>query len=157
MLRTIDSLGDLGGKTILLRCDLNVPLKDGEITDDGRVRASVPTIRELLEGGARVVAMSHLGRPDGAPDEKYSLRPVATRLAELLGEEVAFGQPGAARVTLLENLRFDPRETSKDDDERTRFAEPGLRRAQARAADTAEAPSRSCADQLCPVPAAAGR
>jgi phosphoglycerate kinase len=123
MLRTIDSLGDLGGKTVLLRCDLNVPLKDGEITDDGRVRASVPTIRELLEAGARVVAMSHLGRPDGAPDPKYSLRPVATRLAELLGEDVAFGEPGAARVTLLENLRFDPRETSKDDAERMSFAQ----------------------------------
>ncbi|HTL42495.1 MAG TPA: phosphoglycerate kinase [Pseudolysinimonas sp.] len=123
MLRTIDSLGELSGKTVLLRCDLNVPLKDGEITDDGRVRASVPTIRELLDAGARVVAMSHLGRPDGAPDEKYSLRPVATRLAELLGEEVAFGAPGTARVTLLENLRFDPRETSKDDAERMSFAE----------------------------------
>jgi phosphoglycerate kinase len=123
MLRTIDSLGELGGKTVLLRCDLNVPLKDGEITDDGRVRASVPTIRELVGAGARVVAMSHLGRPDGAPDEKYSLRPVATRLAELLGEEVAFGEPGTARVTLLENLRFDPRETSKDDGDRTSFAE----------------------------------
>ncbi|MGN6502745.1 MAG: phosphoglycerate kinase [Pseudolysinimonas sp.] len=123
MLRTIDSLGDLGGKTVLLRCDLNVPLKDGEITDDGRVRASVPTIRELLDGGARVVAMSHLGRPDGAPDPRYSLHPVATRLAELLGEEVAFGAPGTARVTLLENLRFDPRETSKNDDERRSFAE----------------------------------
>jgi phosphoglycerate kinase len=121
-LRTIESLGELDGTTVLLRCDLNVPLKDGEITDDGRVRASVPTIRELLDAGARVVAMSHLGRPDGAPDPKYSLQPVARRLGELLGEEVAFGEPGDARVTLLENLRFDPRETSKDHDHRKDFA-----------------------------------
>jgi len=122
-LRTIESLGELGGKTVLLRCDLNVPLNDGEITDDGRVRASVPTIRELLDAGARVVAMSHLGRPDGAPDPKYSLKPVAQRLSELLGEDVDFGEPGDARVTLLENLRFDPRETAKDDGDRTAFAE----------------------------------
>src|SRR6478752_1177562 len=107
-LRTIESLGSLDGKTVLLRCDLNVPLKDGEITDDGRVRASVPTIQSLLDAGATVVAMSHLGRPEGAPDPKYSLEPVARRLGELLGEDVAFPQPGAARVTLLENLRFDP-------------------------------------------------
>jgi phosphoglycerate kinase len=121
-LRTIASLGDIAGKTVLLRCDLNVPLKDGEITDDGRVRASVPTIRALLDAGAKVVAMSHLGRPEGRPDPEFSLAPVATRLAELIGEEVAFGEPGDARVTLLENLRFDPRETSKDDAERRAFA-----------------------------------
>ncbi|MGE3193000.1 MAG: phosphoglycerate kinase [Microbacteriaceae bacterium] len=122
-LRTIDSLGSLEGKTVLLRCDLNVPLKDGEITDDGRVRASVPTIQRLLDAGATVVAMSHLGRPEGAPDPKYSLEPVARRLGELLGEDVAFPQPGDARVTLLENLRFDPRETSKDAGERQAFAD----------------------------------
>jgi phosphoglycerate kinase len=121
-LRTLDSLGSLEGKTVLLRCDLNVPLKDGEITDDGRVRASVPTIRTLLDAGAKVVAMSHLGRPEGAPDPQYSLAPVARRLGELLGEDVAFPEPGDARVTLLENLRFDPRETSKDDAEREAFA-----------------------------------
>jgi phosphoglycerate kinase len=122
-LRTIESLGDLAGKTVLLRCDLNVPLKDGVITDDGRVRASVPTIRALLDAGARVVAMSHLGRPEGKPDAQYSLAPVATRLSEVLGEDVAFGEPGDARVTLLENLRFDPRETSKDAGERQAFAD----------------------------------
>lgn len=122
-LRTIDSLGSLEGKTVLLRCDLNVPLHDGEITDDGRVRASVPTIRALLDAGAKVVAMSHLGRPDGTPNPEFSLRPVATRLAELLGEDVAFPEPGAGRVTLLENLRFDPRETSKDAAERQAFAD----------------------------------
>lgn len=121
-LRTIESLGDLAGKTVLLRCDLNVPLNDGEITDDGRVRASVPTIQALLSAGAKVVAMSHLGRPEGAPDPDYSLASVATRLRDLLGEEVAFGEQATARVTLLENLRFDPRETSKDDAERRAFA-----------------------------------
>ena len=113
-LRTLDDLGPLSGKVVLVRCDLNVPLKDGVITDDGRVQASVPTIRAILDAGGTVVAMSHLGRPDGAPDPQYSLAPVATRLSELLGEDVAFGEPGDSRVTLLENLRFDPRETSKD-------------------------------------------
>jgi phosphoglycerate kinase len=121
-LRTIESLGDLDGKTVLLRCDLNVPLEDGEITDDGRIRASVPTVQALLSAGAKVIAMSHLGRPEGASDPRYSLEPVARRLGELLGETVAFPEPGQHRVTLLENLRFDPRETSKDDSERKAFA-----------------------------------
>jgi phosphoglycerate kinase len=122
-LRTIESLGDLTGKTVLLRCDLNVPLDGDRIADDGRVRASVPTIRKLREAGASVVAMSHLGRPDGTPDPKYSLAPVAVRLAELLGEPVAFAPaaPGVG-VTLLENLRFDPREASKDAGERAAYA-----------------------------------
>jgi phosphoglycerate kinase len=122
-LRTIESLGDLAGKTVLLRCDLNVPLDGDRIADDGRVRASVPTIRKLREAGASVVAMSHLGRPDGTPDPQYSLAPVAVRLADLLGEPVAFAldAPGAG-VTLLENLRFDPRETSKDAGERAAYA-----------------------------------
>lgn len=127
-LRTLESLGDLAGKTVLLRCDLNVPLDGDRITDDGRVRASVPTIRRLREAGASVVVMSHLGRPEGAPDPKYSLAPVATRLAELLGEPVAFAPELPARdalgagVTLLENLRFDPREASKDAGERQAYA-----------------------------------
>ena len=122
-LRTIESLGDLAGKTVLLRCDLNVPLDGDRITDDGRVRASVPTIRKLREAGASVVAMSHLGRPEGAPDPKYSLAPVAVRLADLLGESVAFAPEEIGEgVTLLENLRFDPREASKDAGERAAYA-----------------------------------
>ncbi|WP_395638832.1 phosphoglycerate kinase [Pseudolysinimonas sp.] len=127
-LRTIESLGDLAGKTVLLRCDLNVPLDGDRITDDGRVRASVPTIRKLRDAGASVVVMSHLGRPDGAPDPQFSLGPVAVRLAELLGEPVTFMPEHPERaalgdgVTLLENLRFDPREASKDAGEREAYA-----------------------------------
>ncbi len=134
-LRTIESLGDLSGKNVLVRCDLNVPLKDGEITDDGRIRASVPTIRALVDAGARVIAMSHLGRPDGKPDSKYSLAPVARRLGELLEAEVAFandtvGESARAivggladgQVALLENLRFNAGETAKSDTERGEFA-----------------------------------
>ena len=89
-LRTIESLGSLEGKRVIVRCDLNVPLKDGEITDDGRIRASLATLNELIHAGARVVVISHLGRPDGAPDAKYSLAPVAQRLCELLGKPVTF-------------------------------------------------------------------
>ena len=135
-LRTVASLGDLSGKTVLVRCDLNVPLKDGRITDDGRIRASVPTLTELLDAGAKVVAISHLGRPEGAPDPKYSLAPVAERLGELLGRPVQFAKDtvgdDATRVVsslpdggvaLLENLRFNPEETSKDAGERRGFAE----------------------------------
>ena len=80
-IRTLDSLGDLAGKTVLIRCDFNVPLQDGEITDEGRIVASLPTLRALLEQGAKVVAISHLGRPKGAPEAQYSLAPVAARLA----------------------------------------------------------------------------
>ncbi|MEB0285937.1 phosphoglycerate kinase [Cryobacterium sp. 10I1] len=134
-LRTIESLGLLTGKRVIVRCDLNVPLKDGEITDDGRVRASLPTIKALLEQGARVVIVSHLGRPKGAPEEKYSLAPVAVRLAQLLGHDVAFatdtvgdaakaavGALSNGDVVVLENLRFNPGETSKVDAERVAFA-----------------------------------
>lgn len=134
-LRTLQSLGDLAGKKVILRCDLNVPLKNGHITDDGRIRASVPTIQKLLDAGASVIVISHLGRPEGKPDEKYSLAPVAVRLAELLGRSVEFAddtvgksaeaavgalQPGG--VVVLENLRFHDDETSKDKDHRERFA-----------------------------------
>jgi phosphoglycerate kinase len=134
-IRTLESLGDLGGKRVIVRCDLNVPLKDGQITDDGRIRASLPTLNKLIEAGARVVIVSHLGRPDGAPDPRYSLEPVAVRLAELLGRPVAFASDtvgesatsvvdglGDGEVALLENLRFNPDETSKDADERAAFA-----------------------------------
>jgi phosphoglycerate kinase len=129
-LRTLESLGDLAGTRVVVRCDLNVPLQDGRITDDGRVRASIPTLTTLLDAGATVTVISHLGRPDGAPDPKYSLAPVATRLGELLDHEVAFvpgtagdAEPGSGPVTVLENLRFDPRETSKDAGKRRAYAE----------------------------------
>ncbi|SEC25019.1 phosphoglycerate kinase [Paramicrobacterium humi] len=136
MLRTLESLGSLSGKRVVVRCDLNVPLKDGVITDDGRVRASLPTLNALLNAGARVVVISHLGRPKGAPDAQYSLAPVAQRLSELLGSPVTFASDtvgqGArdavdgladGQIALLENLRFNPGETSKDDAERRAFAE----------------------------------
>ena len=131
-LRTLDELGPLAGKRVVVRCDLNVPLKDGVITDDGRIRASLPTLTALLDAGARVTVISHLGRPDGAPVAKYSLRPVADRLAELLGRAVRFGEAGPAateppatdgELLLIENLRFDPRETSKDATERQSYAD----------------------------------
>lgn len=134
-LRTLSSLGSLAGKRVLVRCDLNVPLKDGVITDDGRIRASLPTLNALLDQGARVVVISHLGRPDGAPETKYSLEPAAARLGELLGKPVAFatdtvGDSATATVSaladgqiaVLENLRFNPGETSKDESERGAFA-----------------------------------
>ncbi|WP_414172357.1 phosphoglycerate kinase [Clavibacter tessellarius] len=135
-LRTIDSLGDLRGRRVIVRCDLNVPLKDGVIGDDGRIRASLGTLSGLREAGARVVVISHLGRPDGTPDEKYSLRPVAARLGELLGADVAFATDtvgdsaraavealGDGEVVVLENLRFHAEETSKDEAVRRGFAE----------------------------------
>ncbi|GGB34001.1 phosphoglycerate kinase [Flexivirga endophytica] len=136
-MRTIDDLGNLSGKTVLVRSDLNVPLNDaGEITDDGRVRASVPTIKRLADAGARVVVCAHLGRPKGTPDPKFSLRPVADRLSELLGFPVLFATDTVGEsanetvdkmhkgeVALLENLRFNPGETSKDDAERGAFAD----------------------------------
>ncbi len=135
MLKTIDSLGDLAGKKVLVRSDLNVPLDGTTITDDGRVRASVPTIQRLLDAGASVIVMAHLGRPAGAPEAKYSLAPAAARLSELLGKTVTLaddlvGESAAATVSalqsgdvaMLENVRFDPRETSKVDDERESLA-----------------------------------
>ena len=135
MLKTIDSLGELRGKRVLVRADLNVPLDGTTITDDGRIRAALPTLTRLVEAGARVVVISHLGRPKGAPEEKYSLRPVVGRLGELLGQEVAFATDTVGssaqevvagledgRVAVLENLRFNPGETAKDDAERAAFA-----------------------------------
>ncbi|EXJ51686.1 phosphoglycerate kinase [Microbacterium sp. MRS-1] len=135
-LRTLASLGSLAGKRVIVRVDFNVPLKDGVITDDGRIRAALPTLNELINQGARVIACSHLGRPDGAPDPKYSLEPVAQRLSELLGKPVVFARDTVGEsaqeavaaledgdVTVIENLRFNPGETAKDDAERRGFAE----------------------------------
>ena len=135
-MRTLEDLGSLASRTVIVRCDLNVPLSEGVITDDGRIRASLTTIRELRAAGARVVLLSHLGRPKGAPEERFSLRPVATRMAELLESPVQFvgqtvGDEASAAaaalndgdVLLLENLRFNAGETSKDDAERRAFAE----------------------------------
>ena len=134
-LRTLSTLGSLAGKRVIVRADLNVPLKDGIITDDGRVRATLPTLNALINQGARVLVCSHLGRPDGAPDPKYSLAPVAQRLSELLGKPVAFARDTVGEsaheaaaaledgdVAVLENLRFNPGETSKDDSARRAFA-----------------------------------
>ena len=131
----ITSLGDLRGKCVLVRSDLNVPLDGTTITDDGRLRASVPTIKALTEAGARVIVCAHLGRPKGAPEDKYSLQPVVGRLSELLGQDVTFatdtvGESARAAVAamqdgdvvLLENLRFNPGETAKTDEERAEFA-----------------------------------
>jgi phosphoglycerate kinase len=137
--KTLDDLLAEGvtGRRVLLRADLNVPQdkQTGAITDDGRIRAVLPTLGALRDGGARVVVMSHLGRPKGGPDPKYTLRPVADRMAELLGAPVTFATdtvgPSATEavasledggVVLLENLRFNPGETSKDTAERVEFA-----------------------------------
>jgi phosphoglycerate kinase len=135
-MKSIDDLGDLRGKRVLVRSDLNVPLDGSTITDDGRVRASVPTIEKLVEAGARVAVVAHLGRPKGAPDPAYTLAPVAQRLGELLGQDVAFatdtvGESARAtvdglqdgQVALLENVRFNAGETSKDETERGAFAD----------------------------------
>ncbi|TWP37163.1 phosphoglycerate kinase [Leekyejoonella antrihumi] len=136
-MRTIEDLGDLSGKKVLLRSDLNVPLDDdGHITDDGRVRASVPTIQTLTKQGARVIVCAHLGRPKGEPDPKFSLAPAAERLGELLGAPVALANdtvgPSArstvddlqdGQVAMLENLRFNKGETAKSADDRAAFAQ----------------------------------
>ncbi|MEV0890492.1 phosphoglycerate kinase [Promicromonospora sp. NPDC050262] len=134
-MKTIDSLGDLRGKRVLVRSDFNVPLDGTKITDDGRIRAALPTLTRLTDAGARVVVLAHLGRPKGTPDPQYSLAPVAARLGELLGQDVALAQdlvgPSAkatvealadGQVALLENVRFDARETSKVDAERAALA-----------------------------------
>lgn len=135
MLRTLSADSDVKGQRVIVRCDLNVPLENEMVTDDGRIRASLPTIKSLAAAGAKVIVISHLGRPEGKPEQKYSLAPVATRLAELLGKDVAFANdtvgksaqevlasssPGS--VTLLENLRFNPGEASKEASEREAFA-----------------------------------
>jgi len=126
---------DVAGKRVFLRCDLNVPLKEGVIKDDGRIKASLPTIQLLLEKGASLVIAAHLGRPKGEAKPELSLSPVAQRLSELLGREVKFiGEVTGAAVTtaaeslkagevlLLENIRFSAAETSKEESERAAFA-----------------------------------
>ncbi|MEU3440313.1 phosphoglycerate kinase [Streptomyces griseoincarnatus] len=137
-MKTIDELLSEGvaGKRVFVRADLNVPLDGTAITDDGRIRAVVPTVKALADAGARVVVASHLGRPKGAPDPAFSLAPAATRLGELLGADVAFatdtvGESASAtvagladgEVAVVENLRFNAGETSKDDAERGAFAD----------------------------------
>ncbi len=127
---------DVTGKRVLVRSDLNVPLQDGAITDDGRIRASLPLLQDLAKRGARVIVMAHLGRPKGAPDPAYSLEPVADRLQELLGADVQLADDltghsaqamvaalGDGEIGLLENVRFDPRETSKVDADRAELAD----------------------------------
>ncbi len=134
-MKTIADLGDLRGKRVLVRSDLNVPLDGTTITDDGRIRASAPTIKMLSQMGARVIVCAHLGRPKGEPEAKYSLAPVAQRLAVVLEMPVAFAEdtvgPSAKAkveslpeggVLLLENLRFNPGETAKADADRAEFA-----------------------------------
>jgi phosphoglycerate kinase len=135
--QTLDDLLATGvsGRTVLVRSDLNVPLDGTTITDDGRIRASLPTLQALASAGAKVVVTAHLGRPKGAPEDRYSLAPVAARLSELLGAPVAFASDlvgesarttvaglAAGSIALLENVRFDGRETSKDDSERVALA-----------------------------------
>lgn len=135
-MKTLKSLGDVRGKTVLVRSDFNVPLDGDKITDDGRIRAALPTLTRLAEAGAKVLVMAHLGRPKGEPDPKFSLAPVAKRLGELLGQDVVLAadtvgedakKVAAAleegQVALIENVRFDARETSKDDAERSALAD----------------------------------
>ncbi|MBZ6101743.1 phosphoglycerate kinase [Streptomyces olivaceus] len=137
-MKTIDELlsEDVAGKRVFVRADLNVPLDGTTITDDGRIRAVVPTVKALADAGARVIVASHLGRPKGAPDPAFSLAPAAARLGELLGADVAFADDtvGASAeatvsgltdggVAVIENLRFNAGETSKDDAERAAFAD----------------------------------
>ncbi|MDT0437678.1 phosphoglycerate kinase [Streptomyces sp. NPDC005840] len=137
-MKTIDELLAEGvdGKRVFVRADLNVPMADGLITDDGRIRAVLPTVEALADAGAKVVVASHLGRPKGAPDPAFSLLQAAERLGELLGAPVAFAQdtvgPAAhdavnglepGQVAVIENLRFNAGETAKDDVERGEFAD----------------------------------
>ncbi|NYV75496.1 phosphoglycerate kinase [Streptomyces sp. UH6] len=137
-MKTIDELLAEGvdGRRVFVRADLNVPLAEGRITDDGRIRAVLPTVKALAEAGAKVVVASHLGRPKGAPDPAFTLRPAAERLGELLDAPVAFAEDTvgpaaretvqglrAGQVAVIENLRFNAGETSKDDAERGAFAD----------------------------------
>ncbi len=134
-MKSISDLGDLNGKRVLIRCDFNVPLDGANITDDGRIRAALPTLTQLRDAGAKITVMAHLGRPKGQVNPKYSLAPVAKRLEELIGstvklakdvvgesarETVASLQPG--EIAVLENVRYEPGEESKDEAERVELA-----------------------------------
>ena len=134
-MKTLKDLGDLKGKRVLMRADFNVPLDGTTITDDGRIKAALPTITALREEGAKVILMAHLGRPKGKVVPELSLAPVAKRLGELLGVEVplakdTYGEDAQAKVAamndgdvvLLENVRFNPEETSKDTAVRAPYA-----------------------------------
>ena len=134
-MRTLSNLGDLAGKRVLLRCDFNVPMENGTIADDGRIRAALPTIQKLLELGASVLICSHLGRPEGMINKEFTLAPVAAKLGELLGQKVVFANDTVGEeakavadalapgdVAVLENLRFEDSETSKDPEIRKAFA-----------------------------------
>jgi len=133
--KSVQDLGDLSGRRVLIRCDFNVPLDGETITDDGRIKAALPTLTYLKDAGAKVIVLAHLGRPKGAPEAKYSVAPAAKRLGELIGAEVALASdtagPGAeetvagladGEICLLENVRFEPGETSKVDAEREELA-----------------------------------
>ncbi len=135
-MKSVQDLGDLKGKRVLIRCDFNVPLDGDTITDDGRIRAALPTLTQLKDAGAKVIVLAHLGRPKGAPEAKYSVAPAAKRLGELIGAEVKLASdtagPGAeeivagladGEIALLENVRFEPGETSKVDAEREALAQ----------------------------------
>jgi len=168
-LRTIEDLGDLAAQTVLVRCDFNVPLEDGRISDDLRITATAPTLRELLEKGATLVLCSHLGRPKGRPVDSLRLDPIAERLREVLGQDVykldqavgpdvqrAVMAAGAGSMTLLENLRFDPGEEAND----TSFAEALSRLADVYVDDAFGAAHRAHASVVGVaqrLPAAAGR
>lgn len=134
-MHSVSDLGDLSGKTVLIRCDLNVPLDGSTITDDGRIRASVPTLNQLREAGARVVVLAHLGRPKGTVKPEFSLAPAAARLSELLGTEVKLADDvvgesaqrlaaglGDGEVMMCQNVRYEPGEESKDEAERADLA-----------------------------------
>jgi phosphoglycerate kinase len=134
--KSVSDLGDLTGKRVLIRCDLNVPLDGQTITDDGRIRASLPTINQLREKGAKIIVLAHLGRPKGQVNPKYSLAPAATRLSELLRAEVTLARDVVGEsaksvtenlsngdVAMLENVRYEPGEESKDDAERGALAD----------------------------------
>ena len=129
-MRTLDDV-DFSGKSVILRCDLNVPLDGNLITDDGRIKASLPTIKHLLDAGARITILAHLGRPKNGFENSFSLTPVASRLSALLDLPVVLAKElsdlsgnsnSANKVQMLENIRFFPQETSKDEDERITFA-----------------------------------